>query len=230
MIGHDPGRMSSEWPGSFTVTAALLVAVNLIPLVGVLSFGWDLLSLLILYWLESGVVGLINIPKMVRAQGPPAATPARVRGGRVFHANDVPLVAFFVLHYGIFWIVHGVFVFVLPLMIGRQPGFDYSALSSGVIGIGLIGLVISHVGSYFYNFLGRREYLKVSPEEQMFRPYGRVLVLHLTILGGTFLVASLGTPMALLVLMVVLKIVIDLVLHVLEHRGGAPAAAPVLAD
>ncbi len=36
------------------------------------------------------------------------------------------LVPFFIVHYGIFWVVHGVFVFTLPLFagIGRFGGTD----------------------------------------------------------------------------------------------------------
>jgi len=37
----------------------VLLLANLVPLVGVLGFGWDLVSLLLLYWMESLVVALI---------------------------------------------------------------------------------------------------------------------------------------------------------------------------
>jgi hypothetical protein len=50
-----------------------------------------------------------------------------------------------------------------------------------------------------------------------------VLVLHVTIILGAVVIGAFGTPIAALVLLVGLKTLIDLVLHVLEHR---PSAAP----
>ena len=50
-------------------SAILLVAANLIPLVGVLLFGWSLWTILVLYWVENGIVGFWNVPKLLLAQG-----------------------------------------------------------------------------------------------------------------------------------------------------------------
>jgi hypothetical protein len=54
----------------------------------------------------------------------------------------------------------------------------------------------------------------------MARPYGRVVILHLTIIVGALLVGVLGQPIALLVLLVVLKTALDLVLHLRSHRAA----------
>ena len=66
--------------------------------------------------------------------------------------------------------------------------------------------------------MGKREYLAVSPSEQMREPYSRVMVLHATILAGGFLIAILSTPVAALVLLVLLKTAIDVRAHLKEHR------------
>jgi hypothetical protein len=44
------------------ITALFLIAVNLIPLFGVL-FGWSLFSIMFLYWIENGVIGFFNVFK-----------------------------------------------------------------------------------------------------------------------------------------------------------------------
>ena len=49
------------------LSAAVLVAVNLVPLVGVAFWGWSLMLILVLYWIESGIVGAINVLKIARA-------------------------------------------------------------------------------------------------------------------------------------------------------------------
>ena len=60
-----------EWyrvGSSYGALIALIVA-NLIPLVGVLFLGWSVWQILIIYWLENGIVGLFNILKMQKAEG-----------------------------------------------------------------------------------------------------------------------------------------------------------------
>ena len=42
------------------VTVALIVA-NAIPLVGALFLGWNVWMILVVYWLENGVVGFVNV-------------------------------------------------------------------------------------------------------------------------------------------------------------------------
>jgi hypothetical protein len=55
----------------------------------------------------------------------------------------------------------------------------------------------------------------------MSQPYGRIVVLHLTIMGGGFLMMALGSPTVGLVLLVVLKIGLDLSAHLRERRKFA---------
>jgi Family of unknown function (DUF6498) len=281
--------------------AALLVA-NAIPLIGVLFFGWSLITILVIYWLENGIVGFWNVPRILLAQGsvvptlPPlpdaaalaatgnahtaadlqaawqtardaqlqanaAATPGPAAPpgfGRALGAVRLPsvgrtaLAGFFLVHYGIFWFVHGVFVFTLPMFLGSggnadciagQPTFPsgtpggfpgLETCASGPFGevlwtnvlIAGIALFISHGASFLFNYIGRAEYLTASPMAQMGAPYARVVVLHLTILFGAFAVAILGAPIAALLLLVGLKTALDLGLHRREHRA-ADARVPI---
>ncbi|SEK27009.1 hypothetical protein SAMN04488691_10159 [Haloferax larsenii] len=61
-------RWSSGVPSSPLALAAL-VAANGLPLAGVVWFDWSLKALLFAYWLESAVVGLVNVPKILAACG-----------------------------------------------------------------------------------------------------------------------------------------------------------------
>jgi hypothetical protein len=217
-------------------TVAFLVAINLVPVVGVLFLGWDLLSILVLYWIESGVVGILNVARIRRVEA------AQRRGETVPGAADAPLFrvslpsvsptgslgGFFVMHYGIFWVVHGVFVFVIPVFAadvgGASPALGYGHVLAPGIALAALGLAISHYLSYRMNFLGRAEYRTTTPEAQMLAPYGRVFVLHFTILFGAFVIAFLGSPLALLLLMVGIKTLIDLGLHVVEYSRASQRA------
>ena len=196
---------------SSSLTVVFLVAVNLIPLFGVFFLGWGLFPIMVLYWLENGIVGLFNLPKIALASAPVVG----LGTGSLARPNPLPglvgrvsLMVFFAFHYGIFWAVHGLFVFVL---FGGSEN-PYSAGGDHVAMVlpdwwtlAAISLFLSHGVSFVTNFLGRREYLAVSPSEQMREPYSRVMVLHVTILAGGFLIAILGTPVAALGLLVVLR-------------------------
>jgi hypothetical protein len=229
-------------------TAILLVAANLIPLVGVYFFGWSLLTVLVLYWLENGIVGFWNVPKILLAGGAPSASEARasqdlrlrVLGRPVgTDAGRIGLVVFFLIHYGMFWLVHGLFVFLLPEFaagtgnrflpgcgdpdpFGNLQGCDgpFGALVWSNIAIAGIALFISHGASFLLNYVGRGEYLTTSPIRQMGAPYGRVVVLHLTIIFGAFVVATIGAPIGALLILVVLKTAFDLGLHLRERRAS----------
>lgn len=235
-------------PGALLPSAVVLIAVNVLPLVGVLFWGWSLLLILVLYWVESGIIGVLNVFKIATARGAlgvgqavldaldspenAAARRSLVRVADIAASvTRVALVPFFIFHYGMFWAVHGIFVFVLPSFASSAasatPPGSFGALDLGTLVTAAAGLAASHVISFFSNWIGRREYLGVTPQAQMLSVYGRVVVLHVTILGGAALVGLLGTPVAALVLLVVLKTALDLFFHVREHarRQVLPASA-----
>ena len=52
----------------------------------------------------------------------------------------------------------------------------------------------------------------------MFAPYGRLVVLHITIILGGMAIAITGAPAAAVAILVVLKTVMDIGFHLAEHR------------
>ena len=91
-----------------------LLAANLLPLAGVLFWGWDAFVLLMLYWMETAVIGFWTIVRI--------ATATRDSLGE-FNINGhrrtilpLALKGFFVLHAGLFTLVH--FVFLWDLFAG----------------------------------------------------------------------------------------------------------------
>jgi hypothetical protein len=57
----------------------------------------------------------------------------------------------------------------------------------------------------------------------MFAPYGRLVVLHVTIILGAIAISTTGAPVAAIVVLVLLKTALDLGLHLREHRRLRPA-------
>jgi hypothetical protein len=137
-----------------------------------------------------------------------------------------------------FTLVHG--MFVIALFGGRRvgangfptPAFVASLITEYHLWWAVLALAASHSFSFLTNYLGRGEYRTVTLQTLMSRPYGRVVVLHLAIIGGGFLLVSLGSPVAGVALLVALKIGLDIHAHAREHRWmgvrlpeGAPTAS-----
>ena len=87
-------------------------------------------------------------------------------------------------------------------------------------GWALAALVLSHGVSFVQNWLLGGERDGVDPGALMQRPYGRVVVLHLTLIAGGFIVLALGAPALALVLMVALKIGVDAAAHLRSHAAA----------
>ena len=205
------------------ISVLFLIAVNTIPLFGVIFFGWSLFSIMFLYWIENGIIGFFNVFKIALARAP-GRSGFTINGRPISPSNKELRIVFFILHYGVFWTVHGVFVFVFFGL--NSPSGLFGGLGLRGVAVAAAALFLSHGVSFFVNFLGKEEYLTVSPDQQMMEPYSRVVVLHVTILAGGFLADSLGAPLAALVLLIVLKTVIDLVAHLREHRKAENRSQP----
>jgi hypothetical protein len=207
---------------SSTIALVALVVANAIPLVGVIWFGWNVWTILIVYWLENGIVGIFNVGRMWLADGPlpdGAASGWRFNGRPMNEAGRLGLIAFFAMHYGIFWFVHGVFVLTFPLFAGIGGTTDMTAgANPPAIILAGVALFISHAVSFWFNFLGRGEYRRVSAAGQMFAPYGRLVILHVTIIVGGIAISMTGAPEAAVAILVILKTVLDVGFHLAEHR------------
>jgi hypothetical protein len=192
-------------------SALTLIAVNAIPLLGVLGSHWTVLSVILLYWCENVVIGAFNVLRMA------AASPRNITAdlGKLF------LIPFFVLHYGMFTAVHGVFVMALfgpRANFSASPAAFASAVRGAGIGLAVVAIAASHAFSFVHNYLMSGEYRNASPQLLMAQPYARVVVLHVVILFGGIGATAMGSPTFALVLLIALKTGLDLRAHLAERR------------
>jgi len=188
-----------------------LVLANLIPLAGVLFWEWQVLPLVLLFWLENLVIGLWTLARMLIARGDRAAD----LGERMF------LCAFFTLHFGGFCFGHGVLLFSLFDPSSGALDFNpitmlqhaFALVQRDGLWIALAALVLSHGVSYVTNYLLPGTWRSADGNKLMSAPYARVVVLHIALLGGAFAVDLLGQPKMALTLLVALKIAFDLAAH-----------------
>jgi len=202
------------------VTPSLLALglANALPIAGVLLLGWKVFPLVLLYWLENVVVGGFNVGKLLLARPQEPAYSV----GKLF------LIPFFIFHFGMFTLLHGVFVFAL---FGAKtlPRFDSlaelpAAIRAYHLGWGVLALVVSHGLSFYWNYFENGEYRRASLPILMMQPYARLVVLHLAVLFGGWIVLTLGSPLLALLVLVALKTTADVRAHQAErHRFMEPA-------
>ncbi len=215
-----------------TPSAVFLIVVNLFPLVGVLAFDWRVFDVLLLYWIENVIIGVINVMRMLLV-APDDAAPRGRPSRSVTPARRLLMSAFFTAHYGMFCFGH--LMAVVTLFAGDQ-GLEAARatllvespaeLLRSPLALATFGIAMSHLFSFIVNFLLGGERHRTDLGQLMQRPYGRVVVMHVTIIVGGALVQLLGSPVGLLIALVAIKIAVDLALHARERRVFDAADTP----
>lgn len=208
------GICKADWQRPSVIA---LVLANLVPVFGVFYFHWEVFPLMFLFWSENVIVGVFNVLKMLVAY--PDQPVAWIL--KIF------VIPFFCVHYGMFTFVHGIFVVAL-FGGGLQPGHGFPGPATFLqiagdnhLGWAILGLAISRGISFATNYIANGEYKRANVQQLMARPYGRIVVLHIALLVGGFLMMALRSPVAGLLLLVVLKIAFDLRAHLSERKKFA---------
>lgn len=192
------------------VTVVVLILANLLPLWGILFWKWEVFPLLFLFWIENVMIGLINVLKMLVCE---PRSPAK-------WAAKLFMIPFFCFHYGLFTLVHGIFViFVFGGYVESGVSLEapLALIAKYQLAWAIAAIFLSHLVSFVYNYIGMAEYKSSDLSALMAEPYARVVVLHVTIIFGGFLVTALGSPVLGLGLLLALKILIDVIAHVRQH-------------
>lgn len=195
----------------------LVLGGNIMPLAGVWLWDWQVFEIMFLYWIENLVIGALTLVMMLVVAA---------RSGPASLAGGVFMGAFFTVHYGMFCMGHGVFVISLfypqaseamahgglfaPIEFLRTaelwPGFLWA----------VAGIMLAQAGRMLHEAgtLRERDFGKI-----MLSPYGRIIILHVTLIFGGMLVMALDTPVAGLVFLIVLKTAFDLgLIHLLKKK------------
>lgn len=201
------------------VSLVLLVAANLLPLVGVFLWDWDVFFLLLLFWCENVVIGLFGIARLIVA----------ANNDTIKEGLFLPL--FFVVHYGGFMFGHFMVLFgmyssnVEELGRSAQPEDYYRLVLENLNWIAVAAIFVSHGWSFVENFMGRSEHERLSPMQAMGLPYKRMFITHVALILGGFFLIERGQPLGGLVILILLKIGLDVTFHRREHRQLANASA-----
>jgi hypothetical protein len=212
-------------------SSLILIAANLLPLAGVLFWGWDAFVLLALYWFETAIIGFWTLVRVATAPGGSLGDISI--HGSTRPASPLGLALFFVLHAGIFMGVHFGFLWVLfsgdwaARIHGVRDFADKLIIETG-LWLPLLVLFLARGIIYFYARIGARLRAWLNPQRAAARAsvpapaasvgmvlggfYARIIAMHLAILLGGFL--SFFGSIAPLIILVAIKTAVDLGMHV----------------
>jgi hypothetical protein len=209
----------------------MVLAANLLPLAGVLAWGWDATVLLMLYWLETAAVAFWTVIRIaMMSDAAVADTKISFRGGR--RASPIGTALFIAAHAGVFMAVH--FLFLWELFAGEWPQRIHGLtdfVSQMVIGTGLwiplVVLFLVHGVILLFDAgeptlrrcfrLQARAADSSANRMAVVGLYVRIFVMQSTILLGGWIALIVGTAGALAVL-VALKCAVDIGFRTLADR------------
>ena len=199
------GEIDTEADASSVPITALILA-NLVPLVGVVFWGWNLSSIMVLYWCESAIIGLYSMAKLIV----------------IAQWLSVLAIPLFWGHFIGFMAAHFLFINLVFINRGMNTrGMDqFSALTPifNEIWLSLLALTVSHGISFYMNFVRRKEYESGNVIGLMLAPYKRVAIMHCTVLLGGFGSLLLGEPAIALIVLIAMKLLMDSRSHLKEHQ------------
>lgn len=199
--------VSSQFRSDRSVVPLLLS--NLLTMAWALFEGWQILDVMLVYWVQSVVIGYYNNHRIMDL---------KEFSTKNFTINDrqpdptpetrKSVASFFALHYGVF---HAAY---LGFILSEESG-EISLSSFGIIAC-IVAFVFNHRYSYQHN-KERDSQRAPNIGTIMFFPYARILPMHITI----GVAASLGnnSVQALLVFLL-LKTVADVIMHMVEHADA----------
>jgi hypothetical protein len=154
------------------------------------------------------------------------------------------VIVFFLLHYGLFCSGHGAFLMLMMQFSGDMMRPDSALFSEfGAFSVAwslvsadaslwwsVVAMVALQAGAFVLFWLWPGTWRTANPFRQMFEPYGRIVVMHMTIMLATIPVLLFGAPVLAVLALAVLKTGLDLGRPVFGFDTKATDKAMAAAD
>lgn len=177
---------------NLTISDALLVAVNLVPVWGVWMYGWSASEVFMVYCLESVVIGVYNLVKLGLTSMVKRRDIWNNTGEKVTWMPGIFFMFFFLIHYGFFIIIQ---LTIFLAVSGTQAAYGIANAFDFVLHFPrylsnysqwlLLGFVVSYGLVMLKDFILNRAYKTASLNAIMFAPYGRIFIQQFTVIAGS---------------------------------------------
>ena len=192
-----------------------LIAANIVPLLGILFNGWNYIDVLLIYWLESVIVGFYNILKILALKEKDYKDYIIISIIKKMFSSII-----FAAHFGGMVVLFGAMIYlVTSVFTGIRPDIPKVLLRAWPA---ILSLVISHGYSFIKNYYAGGERDKTNIRILMIQPYLRLLGMLAIIFIGAMLTGvvfiKFRHPLYFLVLFIILKTFVDLIGHIMERK------------
>ncbi len=191
---------------------------------GIFFLGWSASSILLAYFFETIIIGIIHIVKMLTVTYAGQAQKESGRNKKEYKEPPLSLVIFFIMHYFFFLFVQSVFLF--SFMQGGDSGIKKAfhvvgnymqVLERPDVQQAVLAIILMNVILAIRNFFLPGKYHQYTVKEMLFQPYLRIFIQQfVVILGGFFLLFGGSTGAA--VVLILLRLFIDLCLQAAAQR------------
>ncbi|MBP6154777.1 MAG: hypothetical protein KA457_08160 [Chitinophagales bacterium] len=209
-------NLSNTAPNKINYILPFILFANLMPIYGVLNFGWTLFSVLYIYWLELLIITFFDFLKIVSANGDDSTNWMKlVLGGKLI-----------LIRVGIFFFYLTFLITFIGIMLSAKNEdvkdlvtmADALFLKSTFYKITLLSVFISHTIDFYFSFIASNKYKNTTAQKEFIFLDAHILVVHIVIVLSVFLYKGLTEKMniehtsaivACVSLFAIIKIVVD---------------------
>jgi hypothetical protein len=190
-----------------TNTALWLNALFLLVLV--ITDYADPLTIVLAYFLETIIIGIIHVFKLGLVVKYGKKDIQKDNRKNSHNVSGFGLIFFFIFHYGFFIAVQLIFVFVFfgiknPLMSGGQSIIDMDGLI-----VVLISIIITNLAYFYTNFWLKKKYEEYSPNAIFMKPYVRIFIQQFVVILSGFFYFLFPDGIATAIILIVLRFFVD---------------------
>jgi len=197
-----------------------IIISNAFVLFGIFFFKWKAADILIIYWIESIIIGVFGVLKILTLK-----TTGTKFSKVTLTITKITYSIFSLFQYLVF--MGGHLIFIIFLFYGVKPGgsIKFTEISLKEIFsdkiFNSIVLLITHLISFINNHFTLKEREKLTPQKLIFMPIKRIFLMQTNILLGSALAVSLKleNSMIIVTLLTVIKTVLDIQSHNKIHKN-----------
>lgn len=194
-----------------------LLFSNLITIFFATKEGWNLLTLMWIFWFQSITIGLFNFIRILRLKKfSTSGLKINNQPAQPSKSTKTFTAFFFLVHYGLFHFFYLIYLFFISIyqIVGLHGHISTTLVSTPLdmrfVYFTALVFFVNHLFSFIYN--APKDTKKQNIGTLMFYPYARVIPMHLTILLGDINAKNS------LIFFLSLKTFSDILMHVIEHK------------
>lgn len=197
-----------------------IIVSNAVILFGTLFFRWSVENVLLIYWIESGIIGFFAVCGILF--DPHRGCKTRFKWPEVIFgvsakiissvASRIGSIALFLIQFGGILLIQGFFVSAVidGRFLGNLPfNSDFFQNHLKSILVACFGLTTSYGLSFWQNFVLQESRQLVVKNQFISQAYTRIMIIYLVLLLGILFSILSGTSQAFIVVLVSVKIILE---------------------